>query len=57
MYELAIQHMKEYLELAPDSSDAQAAKDSVIIWKDKLQGVNAALQADATDPHGKTRRK
>jgi len=45
MYEVAIQHMKEYLELAPDSSDAQAAKDSVIIWKDKLQGVNAALQA------------
>jgi tetratricopeptide (TPR) repeat protein len=57
MYELAIQHMKEYLELAPDSSDAQAAKDSVIIWKDKLQGVNAALQADATELHGKTRKK
>jgi hypothetical protein len=57
MYELAIQHMKEYLELAPDSSDAQAAKDSVIIWKDKLQGANAALQAAATEPQGKTRKK
>jgi tetratricopeptide (TPR) repeat protein len=57
MYELAIQHMKEYLELAPNSSDAQAAQDSVIIWKDKLQSVNAALQASATDPHGKARRK
>jgi hypothetical protein len=49
--------MKEYLELAPDSSDAQAAKDSVIIWKDKLQGVNSALQADATELQGKTRKK
>jgi hypothetical protein len=57
MYELAVQHMKEYLELAPDSSDAQAAKDSVIIWKDKLQTVDATLQADATEPHGKTRKK
>jgi tetratricopeptide (TPR) repeat protein len=57
MYELAIQHMKEYLELAPDSPDAQAAKDSVIIWKDKLQSVNATLQADATDLHGRTKKK
>ena len=35
MYDIAIQHMTEYLELAPDSPDAEAAKDSVIIWKDK----------------------
>jgi hypothetical protein len=28
--------MKEYLELTPDSPDAQAAKDSIIIWRDKL---------------------
>jgi hypothetical protein len=57
MYQMAIQHMKEYLELAPDSSDAQAAKDSVIIWKDKLQEVNTALQADTTELQGKTRRR
>jgi hypothetical protein len=38
-YELAVLHMKEYLELVPDSSDAQAAKDSVIIWKDKLAHI------------------
>jgi len=57
MYQMAIQHMKEYMDLAPDSPDVQAAKDSVIIWKDKLQSANAALQADATDPHGKIRKR
>jgi tetratricopeptide (TPR) repeat protein len=57
MYDVAIKHMKCYLELAPDSGDAQAAKDAVIIWKDKLQGANAALQAAATEPQGKTRKK
>jgi tetratricopeptide (TPR) repeat protein len=36
-YAVAVFHMKEYVELVPESSDAQAAKDSVIIWKDKLQ--------------------
>ena len=35
-YELAVLHMKEYLELSPESPDAQAAKDSIIIWRDKL---------------------
>ncbi len=36
LYGAAIFHMKEYLELAPESADAQAARDSIIIWKDKL---------------------
>jgi tetratricopeptide (TPR) repeat protein len=40
-YELAVMHMKEYLELVPDSSDAQAAKDSIIIWRDKLATLEA----------------
>lgn len=35
-YELAILHMKEYLQLAPEANDAQAAKDSIIIWRDKV---------------------
>lgn len=42
-YETAILHMKQYLELVPDSSDAQNAKDSIIVWKDRL---NSAFQAD-----------
>ena len=41
-YETAIFHMKEYLELVPDSSDAQAANDSVIIWKDKVNTIYSA---------------
>jgi tetratricopeptide (TPR) repeat protein len=41
-YETAIFHMKEYLELVPESPDAQAAKDSVIIWKDKVNSIYAA---------------
>jgi tetratricopeptide (TPR) repeat protein len=45
MYDVAIHHMKYYLELAPDSPDAQAAKDSVIIWKDKLQTALSTVAA------------
>jgi len=41
-YETAMFHMKEYLELVPESPDAQAAKDSVIIWKDKVNTIYAA---------------
>jgi tetratricopeptide (TPR) repeat protein len=37
LYSVAVFHMKEYVELLPESSDVQAAKDSIIIWKDKLQ--------------------
>ncbi len=36
LYGTAIFHMKEYLELVPESADAQAARDSIIVWKDKL---------------------
>jgi tetratricopeptide (TPR) repeat protein len=35
-YGTAVLHMKEYLELVPDSPDTQAAKDSIIIWRDRL---------------------
>jgi tetratricopeptide (TPR) repeat protein len=35
-YGTAVLHMKEYLELVPDSPDTQAAKDSVIIWRDRI---------------------
>ena len=37
----AILHMKEYLELVPDSPDTQAAKDSIIIWRDRLSSFLA----------------
>jgi len=35
-YRVAVQRMKEYLLLAPDAPDAQAAKDKIIIWQDKI---------------------
>ncbi len=35
-YRIAVQRMKEYLLLAPDAPDAQAAKDKIIIWQDKI---------------------
>lgn len=42
-YDTAIFHMKQYLELVPDSPDAQNAKDSIIVWKDRL---NSAFEAE-----------
>jgi hypothetical protein len=36
-YDIAIVHMKSYLELMPDASDARAAKDNIIVWEDKKQ--------------------
>ncbi|MGC2170099.1 MAG: hypothetical protein WA555_12530 [Candidatus Sulfotelmatobacter sp.] len=42
LFAVAVFHMKEYLELVPESPDAQAAKDSIIIWKDKLQNLTVA---------------
>lgn len=49
MYDVAIHHMKYYLEMSPDSPDAQAAKDSVIIWKDKLSTVLASVDTQGND--------
>ncbi len=49
LYGAAIFHMKQYLELVPESADAQAARDSIIVWKHKL---NAYFPAnDASRPH------
>jgi hypothetical protein len=34
--------------LVPDSPDVQAAKDSIIIWKDRLNSVFAAAASPAS---------
>ena len=47
-YETAVLHMKEYLELVPESSDAKAAKDSVIIWKDKVATIYGAAASNGS---------
>jgi len=36
IYRVAVVRMKEYLLLVPDAPDAQAAKDKIIIWQDKI---------------------
>jgi hypothetical protein len=36
-YEWAVWHMRAYLELRPDASDAQAARDQMLLWKEKAQ--------------------
>lgn len=36
-YRNAIHHMKCYLELVPDAPDAQAARDKIFIWEDKIK--------------------
>jgi len=53
-YDTAILHMKQYLELVPDSSDAQNAKDSIIVWKDRL---NSAFQADNSQEESNSLKK
>lgn len=39
LYQTAVFHMKEYLALVPESSDAQAARDAIIVWKDRLNSL------------------
>jgi tetratricopeptide (TPR) repeat protein len=56
LYAIAVFHMKEYLELVPNSPDATAAQDSVIIWKDKLQTLMAAAGNDSQQDSKKPRR-
>jgi tetratricopeptide (TPR) repeat protein len=34
-YAEAVERMQAYLELVPDASDAQAARDQIVIWRDK----------------------
>ncbi len=36
----AIDHMDDYLALVPDAPDAQASRDRIIIWQDKVQNPN-----------------
>ena len=36
-YPDAIEHMRAYLELLPDAPDAQASRDQMLIWQDKLK--------------------
>ncbi len=47
-YAAAVTHMQLYLRLVPNASDAQAAKDKIIIWQDKLgQAADPLSQSGA----------
>ncbi len=49
-YNDAVEHMRAYLELEPDSKDAQSARDQVVIWQDKAQEPAAAPE-ETTEQH------
>jgi len=38
VYDKAVSHMKRYLALCPYAKDAQAARDQMYIWEEKLRG-------------------
>jgi tetratricopeptide (TPR) repeat protein len=46
-FDTAVFHMREYLELAPNSPDAENAKDSIIVWKDRLNTAVTVAQENA----------
>lgn len=35
-YSSAVEHTQDYLDLVPDAPDARAAKEKLVIWRDKL---------------------
>jgi tetratricopeptide (TPR) repeat protein len=45
-YDEAIEQMRAYLELAPDSPDAQDARDHIVIWQDKATQKAARRSED-----------
>ena len=51
-YSEAVEQMRAYLELVPDSPDAQSAKDQIVIWQDKAT-QNPPASAPAS-PQGKS---
>ena len=51
-YRSAIFHMECFLALKPDSPDAQAASDSVVVWKDKMTNGSSSPSPVATDQSG-----
>jgi tetratricopeptide (TPR) repeat protein len=50
-YSEAVEQMRAYLELTPDSPDAQSARDQIVIWQDKAT-QSAAASPQAQSPRG-----
>jgi tetratricopeptide (TPR) repeat protein len=55
-YDDASEHMKHYLELAPDAPDAKAAREQMIIWEDKAKtGAPQPTEGAATPYANRTK--
>ncbi len=55
LFDDAIQHMRDYLQLVPDSRDAQEAQDIIATWQDKATQQAAAASQGQSQPSGKKR--
>jgi tetratricopeptide (TPR) repeat protein len=58
-YNDAVEHMRAYLELEPDSRDAQSARDQIVIWQDKAQESAAATEkkTEQDQPQGRLKKR
>jgi hypothetical protein len=56
-YVEAVEQMRAYLELAPDSPDAPSARDQIVIWQDKATQPVASSIQETEQPRGKKGRK
>ncbi len=51
-YRAAIFHMECFLALSPDSPDAEAARDSIIVWKDEMTNGKDSPSSVSVDQSG-----
>ncbi len=56
-YDRAADHMKRYLDLVPDSPDAAAARDKLVIWEEKARKAAAPVPAPPPPGPAPARRK
>ena len=56
-YEDAMQHMQNYVQLVPDAQDAQAARDKILIWREKLSAEDKSVSPDVANLKKKAVRK
>ena len=56
-YSEAVEHMRAYLELVPDSPDAESARDQIVIWQDKATEKARESMQDQPQAPGLKRKK
>jgi tetratricopeptide (TPR) repeat protein len=55
-YDCGVEHAQDYLELVPNAPDAQAVKDKIIIWKDKLAQSQTTAAPPAAQPQKRSKK-